>query len=316
LKYWKAVFSILGLGALTLLVHDYGFDRLRHELFNAGWLTLPLLLTFVPTLLCYSVAWQLCTDSPTIALTPRYFRFTVISIAWNNLSPFLKILGEPIKVSLLSRHIDTKHALRSVVIYNMVHLIGTVAAFLVAALLIPPIFDPAHGVKVACYSSVGLFILIVILLIWLPKFLHRQMARRSFKRLRAANLWIRWSFRSISRFYAEKKAAFIIAVVIEVLARFIEGVTFYVAFQIVRQPMPLLNAAFLEVSRALFDNLFFFIPYQVGSREFGISVFLESVLKAPKGAFVAAALLYRLVEIAWMAIGYALWVKSGLRRKL
>ncbi len=323
MKYWKGIFSLLGFAALFFIIHDYGFDHLRHQLEFSGWLIVPLILSFIPTLLCYSLAWQLCTGNrhtrsseSFFKLSFHYFRFTIISIAWNNLSPFLKVFGEPAKVSLLSEFTDTKNALRSVVIYNMVHLVGTVLAFLAAALLIPPIFRPGHTVELLCYGAVALFFVILALLLWLPKLTHGFLRKHKFNRLRAASLWTRWSFRQVTKFYTTQRTAFSSAVLLEVLARFIEGFTFYVAFRIVGQPLTFLSSAFLEVGRALFDNLFFFVPYQVGSREFGISILLENVLHASKDAFVAAALLYRLVEIFWVALGYALWVKSGLRRKV
>lgn len=83
------------------------------------------------------------------------------------------------------------------------------------------------------------------------------------------------------------------------------------AFLIIREPIALVDSAFLEVGRALADNAFFFVPYQMGSRELGISLFLREVLGSPAGGFVAAAFLYRLVEIAWMAVGYMLWITRG-----
>ena len=316
MKYWKPAFSILGVLALAIIVRDYGATRLYQELSHAGWLALPLILTFIPTLICYSLAWQLCTDATpnqqsNLALSANFFRFTVISIAWNNLSPFLKVLGEPIKVSMLSELIDRKSAIRSVVIYNIVHLIGTVGAFLLVAILIPWIFDPSPSIKIACYASIAIFLALIGLLLWLPNVGQRLLLNKRIKRIRLAGLWLRWGFHKIARFYREKKAALVIAIALEIFARFIEGLTFFVAFKIVAQPLPFLHSTFLEVGRALFDNIFFFVPYQMGSREFGVSILLDSVLNTPKGAYVAAALLYRMVEIVWMLIGYVLWVKTS-----
>ena len=63
------------------------------------------------------------------------------------------------------------------------------------------------------------------------------------------------------------------------------------------------------------DNLFFFIPYQVGSREGTILMLTQHVFNAGAKAAVGAAVMYRLVEICWMVFGYILWISAGSSRK-
>ena len=96
----------------------------------------------------------------------------------------------------------------------------------------------------------------------------------------------------------------------EIAARFIEGATFYVAFRSLAQPVPALECGLLDVGRALVDNLFFFIPYQVGSREGGMLLLATGALAIPGRATVSAAVFYRLVEIFWTGIGYLLWIQD------
>ncbi len=310
MSWLRWLFGALGFGSLAWIVHNYGLDRLTQELLRSGWYLVPLVLTFVPTLFCYSLAWQLVTGAE--ASRPghilRFFRFTAISIAWNNLSPFVKVLGEPVKVTLLEEITDRKNAIRSVVIYNIVHLIGTLGAFVVAALLIPFVYPVTDTVRLSCWLSVAVFTGIAGLLFWLPRLAHGFLRCRELRSLRHAALWVRWSLHKINVFFANRGATLVAAVSLEIAARFVEGLTFWVAFQIIQEPLSLVDSSFLEVGRALTDNAFFFVPYQVGSRELGISFFLQEVLGSHAGGFVAAAFLYRLVEIAWMAIGYMLWI--------
>ncbi|MGZ3653067.1 MAG: hypothetical protein ACXWSC_17935, partial [Bdellovibrionota bacterium] len=62
--------------------------------------------------------------------------------------------------------------------------------------------------------------------------------------------------------------------------------------------------------RAIVDNLFFFIPYQVGSREGGIVMLAEHALGLSGAAAVSAAVFYRLVEIFWTGVGYLFWIQD------
>ena len=320
MKFFKALFTAFGCISLFILLHNYGFATLEHDLALVGWHIFPLALTFVPTLFCYSLAWFFITDRKQSSLTNaplfiRFFFMMITSIAWNNLSPFIKILGEPIKAVMLTKHIERKSAIKSVVIYNIVHLIGTVGAFLLAALLIPFLFSVNHDVKVICFILVGVCILLASLLLTLPKFAHSLLKKKSFRKLRSMSLSLRWSFHKINVFYGTHQLALLAAILLEVTARFLEGFTFYYAFILLGEPISALSAAFLDLGRALADNVFFFIPYQVGSREIGVRFLLEKVLAVPAKGAVTVALLYRLVEIFWMIFGYILWTKEGSSAK-
>lgn len=319
MKFFKFLFTVFGCVSLALLLRNYGFSTLVQNLTLVGWHVFPLALTFIPTLLCYSLAWLLVTDCSNakskVPLPVRFFFMMVTSIAWNNLSPFIKVLGEPIKAAMLSKHIERKSAIKSVVIYNIVHLIGTVGAFLLAAILIPFLFPVNHDVRLICFILVGVCLFLVVLLLTLPQFAHALLKKKSFQKLRAVSLSLRWSFHKIHVFYRRRHLALILAILLEIAARFLEGLTFYYAFILLGEPISALSAAFLDVGRALADNVFFFIPYQVGSREIGVRFLLEKVLAVPVRGAVTVALLYRMVEIFWMILGYILWTREGSSAK-
>jgi len=119
---------------------------------------------------------------------------------------------------------------------------------------------------------------------------------------------LRWSISEMESFFCEHYVRVILAICLEVAARFVEGLTFYLAFSLLGQHLSLLTSALLDVGRTLFDNIFFFIPYQVGSREQGVLVLLEQVFGQETKVYLSAAFLYRLVEVIWVLVGYVLWV--------
>ena len=317
LSFLKIIFSLVGVCSLYFVLRSYGFSRLLSDIHSAGWWIVPVAFTFIPTLFCYSAAWQLCTESNKPIrgnLFQRqlfFFRTTVISIAWNNLSPFLKILGEPIKAMLLEKHIGRRDALRSVVLYNVVHLIGTVSAFLIAAILIPLIYPVAEAMRFGCFFLVAIFCALAALLYFLPWLPIKRVQRNRWKGLRGASYWLRWSLQKMRGFYRAHSLALFAAIGFEVLSRFLEGITFFTAFRAIGAPITAGTAAFLDIGRALLDNAFFFIPYQVGSREFGVGFLMKNVFQIPMAGYVTATLFYRMVEIFWMVIGYILWIKPS-----
>jgi uncharacterized protein (TIRG00374 family) len=306
---WKTFFSVLGLVSLYSILHKYGFDRIGNDLGNLGWWFIPLALSFVPVAFCYSLAWKLTVPELPISKAGMFFRFTLVSVAWNNLSPFVKVLGEPMRVSLLEKSVPRKIAIRSVVLYNLVHLLGTIIAFVFGAFIILFYFPVSSSIRLGFIGLIVFFSLLFVITYFLPKFrlrAKRTPGKKGF--FLKMGFWIRWAFSRVRMFSKAHPGKFWAGVFLETLARFVEGLTFYVAFHALNDPVPALYCALLDVGRALMDNIFFFIPYQVGSREAGLLLLSDHVIHMGAATAVSAAVFYRLVEILWMGIGYGLWM--------
>lgn len=312
---WKIVFGVAGLFSLIYILHNYGFSKLSLDLQSLGWWSIPLALSFFPVLALYAMAWWLVTPKAPFKTIGDFIQLTVIGIAWNNLSPFVKVLGEPIKVSLLKKHVSPKEALESVILYNLVHTYGTIGAFVLGASIILWAYPVPSGFKTGFLVLIFTSITLMIALTQIPK-LVRGNKKRSRNFLSKTSFWIRWSLIRINVFSKNYPQRFWLAVILEISARFVEGLTFYIAFYALNDPILVAQAALLDVGRAVLDNLFFFVPYQVGSREASVLFLAEKVLAAGHNTAVSAAVFYRLVEILWMGIGYILWIKMGSSRKL
>ncbi len=313
---WKALFTLLGFASLVYIFHGYGLPRIAADIGNLGWWTIPLALSFLPTVFCYALAWLLITPELKLSHLWALHRLTLVSVAWNNLSPFVKVLGEPVRLILLGRWLDPKAAARSTVLYNIVHTLGTLCSFFLCSLLLLLFFPVSKGLHVGLVTLVVISPLLMFGLYLLPH-LARPKRGRNAKRNRIviAGFWLRWGMSKIRIFSGRYPARFWAAVGLEVLARFVEGATFYIAFLALHHPVSLLFCGLLDVGRALIDNLFFFIPFQVGSREGGILLLTEHALRTGSEAAVSAAVLYRLVEVFWMGAGYLLWINEERLRK-
>ena len=315
---FKIIFSLFGAYALYALIQSYGWEAFQNDLALLGW-NLPLLcLTFIPTLFCYSLAWIWITrpfEYSTIGKLLLFNKIMVISIAWNNLTPFFKIGGEPLKVLLLEKYVGRKEALRSVAVYNIIHILGTVGALVLAAVIIPIVFDTKSVVTWGCIISAALGIGFFYVLLRRPTRVGVWFSRVRISFFRIPRFWASWLLHKSRRSYRSNPKWFFAAVWIEIVARFAEGITFYFAFKIIERPIGLATSGLLEVARMLIDNIFFFIPYQVGSREAGLLFFLEKIFGVSALGYLAASMFYRLVELVWIVIGYIFWITSGNSRK-
>lgn len=315
---WKVAFGLLGITSFYFILHSYGISKVAADISRLGLWSIPLALSFIPVVTCYALAWLLVTPKLGVSALPRFVLFSVMAVAWNNLSPFLKFLGEPVRVLMLERTTGRKAAIQSTVLYNIAHLYGTLAAFIVGAVAILWLYPVPQTFRTGFIALIVVAILTIGFLYAMPKLIPAKKRRR--KRTAASKLsfWIRWSSSKVRIFSRRHPIRFWIATLFEFVARFVEGITFYVGFAAMGNPVTPFQAALLDVGRALLDNIFFFIPYQVGSREAGVVFLTEHVMRAGAELAVSAALLYRLVEILWMGAGYLLWVsasKSGSRTR-
>lgn len=318
MKNLRPIFIILGALALFYLVWDYGFIQLWQDVKTAGWWSILLVLTFIPTLLCYAFAWSLLTEweKPfSVKNLWRMIRMMAASIAWNNLTPFLKVGGEPAKIFMLGAYIGRRKALMSTLIYNLIHLLATLVSFILVAFALP-LFYPVSDFGRGLCLVFGFFGLIVaLLIIFFPLFWRKILSHHLYSffvrlKLEKGIIRFRWVIRKSSQFFRHYRGRVISAFFLELFARFVEGLTFFLAFILLKNPVSLLTSSFLEVGRSLADTLFFFVPYQVGSREQGVQLLLKEVFNHGTHGFLAAVFMYRFVEISWVLIGYIFWVRS------
>lgn len=312
---WKVAFGLLGITSFFFILRSYGFSKIASDILSLGWWSLPLALSFLPVVTCYAIAWLLVTPKVGASALPRFIRFTTIALAWNNLSPFLKFLGEPVRVLMLERSTGRKQAIQSTVLYNIAHLYGTLAAFISGALAILWLYPVPDTFRIGFIALITFAIVGITGLYAMPRLIPIRSRKAERTAVSKLSFWIRWSSSKVRIFSGRYPFRFWAATFFEFIARFIEGITFYVAFAAMGNPVTPFQAALLDVGRALLDNIFFFIPYQVGSREAGVVLLTDHVMQAGEQFAVSAALLYRLVEILWMGLGYVLWISASRRRK-
>jgi hypothetical protein len=314
----KLIFSLIGLISFFFILKKYGLKNTFTELKQPAPLLLLLIFTFIPTLVCYSVSWMLATDHEkmkgNMTLLKKISLFTLyssISIAWNNLTPFLKVGGEPLKYFMLSRHLPERDAIASTVSYNLIHLLATGISFILTSLILLLFFKLSNAVYIFV-ASMTFFIVTIVYCIYkmIRANIFFRAKKKHYRLLRKLSIGVRLSLKRLMKFLDEKRGIFFLSLFFDTIARFFEGLTFYYAFKLMKNPVLLISSALLDTGRTFLDTLFFFIPFQIGTREEGVHFFMEKILSISSQGFLSAVLLYRFVEIAWVFIGYCLWVIS------
>jgi hypothetical protein len=324
MKKYKTIFFALVMGTLGLLsllqiIRNYGVHLFVDEINQAGHLLVVLVLTFIPTLLCYALAWMLATDHKNM---PRelgnikkfaiYNQFTVISIAWNNLTPFFKVGGEPLKYLLLLKYLSKKEALASTINYNIIHLASTAFCFFITSLFLVFFYHIPNEIRPYLLGFCLSLLFVVLFCFFVVRTQFLLVGLKRFRIMKIVIVSFKIVLRRLISFYQRNPLAFVFSFFFDMLARFIEGLTFFFGFYLIKHPISYISSTLLDVGRTFVDTLFFFIPYQIGSREKGVHFFMEKILELDSKGFLTAVFLYRLVEICWIIIGYIVWASTRI----
>jgi hypothetical protein len=216
---------------------------------------------------------------------------------------------------MLMQHLPRSEAFASTINYNLIHILSTGLSFIVCSLLLSFFYQTTdtvfyYSLIFAISFSLLIFVLYKIGNKMLHSASHYYFKKYRFRLMRPLAVNFKMGMRRVFVFYQQKPKAFALSLFIDMIARFVEGLTFYLGFRMIKSPISLLSSSLLDVGRTLLDTIFFFIPYQIGSREKSVHLLMEKILLIDSKGFLTVVLFYRFVEIFWIIIGYLIWVSS------
>ena len=111
--------------------------------------------------------------------------------------------------------------------------------------------------------------------------------------------------RQIAALHKQSPVAFVVAVGLELLCRFLSSFEIMFVLLVVMPDVSYWSCVIMLAFTSLFANLLFFIPLQLGGREGGFMMSASELsMTLSNGVFVA--LIVRLRELLWTAIGLLL----------
>jgi uncharacterized membrane protein YbhN (UPF0104 family) len=302
-----------------LLLSRYGYSQLWQDLQQLGWRFFLIFISFGPLFFFLSLSWWVLQPRKKDRISLGTTQGITLAVnAWNNLGPISKSMGEPARAYLLAQRVSGKEALKAVALVNLTQSMGTLTAFSLGLVLAPFIFDLRPEVKYWAFYGMGLALFLNALL-W-RAVMKKPHSRRAPKRpptgpwWRSIRHWTRWTIHQIRKQTLHYRARFFLSVGFAALARLSEGIAFFAIFWALGYPITMLDAVALDIGRGIADNLFFFIPYQLGTREVSFVFMLKEVLHLDARYAMPASVTFRLGEIAWIGAGLAIYFLLDRRR--
>jgi hypothetical protein len=240
---------------------------------------------------------------------------TVVAFAVNYSTPLMSLGGEPLKVVAATRALGRARAVGSVVAFRLLHALAHVIVFL-AALVPAAILLPQTPLSIAGMIVVGavLFLITVFLLSRQREGLALaalQLLRRLplLKRL-AAKLEPRaMAFHEIdthvTSIYKLNPRRFYGALGVEIAARVLSLLEYWVILYGMGLGVDPWKAFVVASFSSLIVNALIFVPFELGTKEGGVFLIFQWMGIAP-ALGLAAALLSRIRELIWIAIGWGL----------
>jgi len=320
----KIVVLIFGLAIFTYLVWDFGVDNILLNIRRTGWWFLPVIGIWSIVYVFNAFAWYviLRDHAKNIRFTTMY-TLTVTGFGLNYVTPFLNLGGEPFRILSLRDTVGLHRAVSSVILYNMVrmmsHFFFWIGAIVMAVFLFP--ITPTFGL-VLC----AIFVLVLLLiffffsrhkkgffesfLIWVgtKRSLHRVVSRLEPRRDALLKI-----DEQIKQLYNGHRHTFYEALTLEFLARVVASLEFFFILRAIGFTPSYAEALYINAGSSLILNLLFFVPFELGTREGGLYLVMESIgYSAGIGVYMGIA--NRVREFFWIIIGFLFILITGRRQ--
>jgi uncharacterized protein (TIRG00374 family) len=312
----EIAFFVFGLSIFVYLVTRFGVDQIAANIARSGWSLLYALLVWLVIYLLNTFSWKLLLDKEgkSVSLL-RLFMVNVSGFAIDTITPVVALGGEPYKVKALAGVMGARKSLSAVLVFRMVHVLGHMLMLLVGTLAaIYFLTLPVSLLWVLIVlGAVMMFIVVLILSGLRSGVFHRiqnilkkiKLLHRLSEGLRKHENDFHEMDRVVTDVYRNHRVKFSLAVVLEFLCRACMGIEVYLILHGTGVPISMVSALFLYVAYSIIINAVFFIPLNLGVREGGLYLGLES-LALPPVLGIYLGVMIRIREFIWILLGLLL----------
>jgi uncharacterized protein (TIRG00374 family) len=312
-KKTEIISFLLGCAVFAYLVNKFGFDRIVENVEHAGWTLLYITGVWLAVYLLNTLSWKLALGDAGKGIRYSYlFLVTVSGFVINYITPFLALGGEPYKVKKLAAAVGDHNSLSAVVLFRMVHLLGHML-LLLSGLLLALFFInlPAALIGILILASAVISGIVFLTLLGNRVGLFKPMlgflGRHKF--LARPYTWLAQYEHTIEEMdeivtgtFKNQRSRFYLSIFSEYLSRVCMGFEVYLilaGFGIIVSPV---SALFVFVMYSIMINILFFVPMNVGVREGGIYLGLETIALPPLLS-ISLGIMMRIREFIWIMIG-------------
>ena len=312
---------VAGCAVFAYLVTRIGVRTLLADAADTGWLFVPILLLYGLVYLCNAAAWWLImADEPSRPPFWRAYAITVASFSLNFMTPIINVGGEPFKIAAAAPWLGVRRAAGSVVTYQMLHTFGMLLSF-VTAVVLGALFLPSTPVVIVALAVAGVVLLGLVLLLLSGhrrgvlehalNVLHRlPLLDRIARRLEPRRATLARMDEQITAFYHRAPRRFAQALALEYLSRCLFMAEYLLIALSVGLHIGYGKAYVIGGLTQLVQNVIFFVPFEVGTKEGTLYLLFRSLGLDP-ALGVYTAIVSRLRDLVWIGAGVGLvWLSS------
>lgn len=319
-------FLLFGLAVLGVMVSQLDFQEAWHGMCHAGYWFVAVVVLWAFLYIFNASAWYIIIRSDgspeTRNLSFSYiYRLTVSGFALNYATPGGLMGGEPYRIMSISPFIGKEKASSSVILYAMTHMFSHFWFWAISIILFLVTQTLTTNLAILLALCTGF----CILGLWFFMAGYRKgLANRVLSVARHIPILKKWARpfveshkeqldtidSQISALHAQNPKTFVTAVFLEFVCRIVSSLEIYFILLVLMPEVSFIQCILILAFTSLFANLLFFIPLQLGGREGGFLMSITAFgISSGSAAFVA--LMVRLRELIWTAIGLAFIKFSG-----
>ena len=311
-RYVRPVGIIIGMALFARLVQRTGLETVLHNIRQLGWsIVLVVLLSGVRHVL-RAQAWSWCVQTngvrpPALQLLgPR-----LMGEALNDLTPAGPLIGEPAKMVAVSKWIPAEDAASSVVVENLIYVMGAMlfmlsgivlAVFKLAAFR--GLLWIAGGLLICFLVPIALLFCAVdrrtLLLGSMLDYLNRRGLRWSFLDRHAPSL--RRVESTVYDFFRDRRRTLVAVVTAEIATNFTGVAEAYLILTLTAAHSSVLVAYLVESASRAVQLAFSFVPLGLGVQEGATAATLQAFGYAASEG-VSIAIIRKIRSLFWAAVG-------------
>jgi len=311
-RYVRPVATIISVALFARLVQRTGLETVRHNIRQLGWsIVLVILLSGVRHVL-RAQAWSWCVQTngvrpPALQLLgPR-----LMGEALNDLTPAGPLIGEPAKMVAVSKWIPAEDAASSVVVENLIYVLGAMLFMLSGIVLALIKLAAFRGLLWIGGGLLICFLVPIALLFWavdrrtlllgsVLDYLNRRGLRWSFLDRHAPSLRrIEWT---VYDFFRDRKRSLVAVVTAEIATNFTGVAEAYLILTLTTAHSSVLVAYLVESASRAVQLAFSFIPLGLGVQEGATAATLQTFGYAASEG-VSIAIIRKIRSLFWAAVG-------------
>ncbi len=314
-RTFRLLAMLAGATVLILLVRQVGVDALWSGSRAVGWLLIPIVLLHAVVYVLNATAWWI-----TLAHEPNrppflsLYRISVVGFGINFVTPVVNAGGEPYRVAALSAWLGTERAAGSVLQYVLLHALSSLLMWLTAVTFALAFGHTTNQVRLVLAGAAVVIGagLALVLTGHRRGFVAKLTAGVARLRLGRVSRWLterEATFAAVdaqvTSLNRERPARLAAAIFVDYLSRWVAaGELLLVAYGL-GVDVGVTAAVMISGLSALAVNLFFMLPWELGSRE-GSLYLLFTLAGIPASVGLVAAMATRIREFAWCGLGLAL----------